>query len=191
MKSSNGILLLAALLLAALVIVLFSERPPPPNKAIPGLGRMVAKLRQAKDGSESKVASAKARLLPLGWRKGAVLYGDAMAAHNALVSRMLVALGEPQGSFTQAELDTLTSEADEKRSAFYEWYRGGPPRSANEDSYHGKSGKTTSAPIDEVIQLFGIITDWRKMQDAIDREQRDAIRRELSACEWRSWDEIK
>jgi hypothetical protein len=113
-----------------------------------------------------------------------MIYGNAGAAHNAAISRMIVALGESEGSLSPNELKTLLENADAQRAEFYGWYN-----STIRRRDYAESAEVLAIAADP-IDVVSIISDWLLLQQENYRDQREALRRELNECKWRDWGQL-
>jgi hypothetical protein len=182
MKDNAALIL--ALLVLLMIAAIWSTLPPSPDNVIPNSGKVVGSLRSAKDSTEALAHHAKQHFRPFRMRDGALRFSNARAAHNAAIARMIVALGEPADSLPQDELDKLLANADSKRAVFYDWYNstiGGP-----DDT----TGETEATSAVDPIEIVSILSDWLKLQQELNRDQREALRRELNECKWRDWGQL-
>lgn len=180
-KAAFGFALLALLIIAAV----WSTLPASPDHVIPNSGRVVGSLRSAKDSTEALAHNAKQHFRPFRMRDGAMLFGSARAAHNSAIARLIVALGETADSLPQNELQDLLATADEKRESFYRWYNstiGGPD--------DNRSGETKATSAVDPVEIVSIISDWLKLQQELNRDQRNALRKELDECKWSDWNQL-
>lgn len=174
---------LPALLVLSLAACDDKNRIPPPNTVLPNSSELTEALFRAKSNSEKEAREA-TRLLRARLNQGKGLYEDARAAHALAISQMrqaLVARGKP---LSTGRLQKLFSDADGKRHAFHDWCNG-----TYKAEYQSESGWCQScALVDVVLDVASLYTEWVKIQEARDQQQRAVILQELEKCNWVSWD---
>ena len=161
------------------------QMPSSPDSVIPESDQVAELLRSAKEQTEALAQYAKQHLRPLRNRQGALLYNQAAAAYNTAITRMIVALGKSPEALPSAELNRLLANADARNEAFFEWY----------DATYGEPENTTTGDVKHTsavdpIKVALAISGWLKLEQELNRGDREALRRELNECKWRGWDEL-
>jgi hypothetical protein len=112
-----------------------------------------------------------------------VLYTNAMAANNHLISLMAIAMGEPQDQKSIKTIQWHKQKADDEWSVYY---------SSQFPKYAVSYGDTKSgtAQASESAIAVSILVELVKIREDRAREQRAAIRQQLNDCKWRAWNDI-
>jgi hypothetical protein len=103
--------------------------------------------------------------------------------HNALIAFIMASLS--QGSMDQTEFEMLLGEADESRIRFVTWYDG-PAR--NEGIAECAS---CGVAVEAIANIADITLRVIELQNQLAVQQREEFHRQLLACEWVPWAELK
>lgn len=166
------------------------DAPKAPNSVLPQSGKVIAGFRLAKDTCETRAGEAKEDFRRSRERQAKELYSDAAAAHNALITRIILAVENRDDSLEQ-ELEGLLADADSKAVKFLGWYK----RVTKRDSRggHGGGGYGAGSPallIEPILSALGIGTEVWKIKEEKDAKRREVFRKQLEECKWLTWGEL-
>jgi HrpA-like RNA helicase len=190
---SNKLFANAVLCVLALLSVVGCEdhrKLPSPNSVLPNSERLTLALIKAKNNSE-KEAREVHRILKGRLNEGRKLYENARGAQTEAIAAMSAALTSPNNALSAEDLKKYLSEADKKRLAFHNWCTSSYKTEHAAESNRGNGWCSACDLVDVGLQLASLYTEWVKIQEARDQQQRQGILGNLARAEWDTWDKVR
>lgn len=166
------------------------KKLPSPNSVLPNSERLTLALIQAKYNSEKEAREAH-RILKVRLNDGRNLYENARAAHSQAIAAMRAALTSPNHALSTEDLKQYLNEADKNRFAFHNWCTSSYKTEHAAESNRGNGWCSACDLVDVGLQLASLYTEWVKIQEARDQQQRQGILDNLARAEWDTWDKVR